>query len=379
MIPFSNPIIGDLEKKWVAACLESGYVSSVGPLIEPFEQAFARQVGARYAVATASGTAALHVALRVLNIGAHDPVVVPDLTFVASLNPALYAGAEPVLADVSADRWTLNPDLLRALCRHFEANGRRIAAVVPVHLYGCACDMDAIRQVAETYDLRIIEDATEALGTTLRGKQVGTFGDVGCFSFNGNKMITTGGGGMLVTDNPAWATRARHLVNQARLSASDYVHDEMGYNYRMTNLTAALGLAQMERLPALLARKKAIGLRYRSALEQTAAFQCMPEQPEVANCYWLYSIALRDPAHRDAWMRALSLAGIPSRKFFVPLHRQPYVKCPLWTFHDDRLDTRPEGVSDRLALGGLNLPSSPDMTDAQQDQAIDQLLRLARA
>ena len=218
-IPLSEPILGEPEKRWLLKCVDSGYASSIGPLVGEFERQFAEKVGARHAIATASGTAALHVSLCALGIGPGHSVIVPDLTFVASMNPVLYCGATPVLLDVDRDTWCLDTRLLRETCRVLSRDRCDLKAIIPVHLYGCPCDLQDIRDVAREFGLRVVEDATEALGTTWHGKAAGTWGDLGCFSFNGNKLITTGAGGMVVTDSPALAEKVRYLVNQARDSA----------------------------------------------------------------------------------------------------------------------------------------------------------------
>ena len=372
-----NPTIGAPERKWVLRCLDSGFVSSVGPLVAEFERAFARQVGARFAVAVSSGTAALHVTLHALGIGREKRVVVPDLTFVASANPVLYCGAEPVFADVDPKTWMLDPDLLRALCLKFARDGRPISAVIPVHLYGGACDMSGLLRVAREFNLLVVEDATEALGANFRGRQVGTFGQAGCFSFNGNKLITTGGGGMVVTDSQPLARRIRHLVNQARPDPAEYVHDEMGFNYRMTNLTAALGLGQLERLPMLLKAKARIGQAYDKAFAHMPNFAPQGFSRHAQPAHWLYSIVLPDALERARWMKSLAAQDIPTRRIFHPLHSQPYLRKPVWTWNHGKIAPAKRGVSDDLYDRGLNLPSSPDMTAADQRRITRALAALA--
>ncbi len=378
-IPLSDPLLGEPEKRWLTRCIDSGYVSSVGPLIGEFERQFAAKVGARYAVATACGTAALHVALRALGIGRGHSVIVPDLTFVASMNPVLYCGAEPALLDVDRDTWCLDARLLEDTCRLLYRDRGGVKAIIPVHLYGCPCDMAAIRAIAAEFGIAVIEDATEALGTMIHGRAAGTWGDLGCFSFNGNKLITTGAGGMVVTDSPALAEKVRYLVNQARDSADAYQHSEMGYNYRLSNLAAAMGLAQLERFDSLLAAKRAIAARYREALERLPMLRVHPEPAGSSNCFWLYSIVLHHPRLRDVWLRSLNAAGIQARRFFTPLHRQPYVRQALWRQGRNGPEQGLMGRSDRLAACGINLPSSANLSRADQQIVIDHLLRLAHA
>lgn len=244
------PNLGPVEKEYLVKCLNSNYVSTVGPFVPDFEEEFARLLGAEAAVAVQSGTAALHMALHALGIGPGDEVIVPSLTFIATVNPVLYVGARPVIVDVDPATWNIDPVGLE------QAVTENTRAVIPVHLYGNPCQMDAIMEIARRYNLYVIEDATESLGALFNGHYTGTFGDFGCFSFNGNKLITTGGGGMLVTGDRERAQRVKFLVNQARDAARGYYHPEMGFNYRMTNIEAALGLAQLSRFRELLARKK---------------------------------------------------------------------------------------------------------------------------
>ena len=374
MIGLSNPVLSGAERKWLMKCLDSGYVSSVGPMVSDFEAAFARKVGTRYAVATASGTAALHVALSALGMKAGAAVVVPDLTFVASMNPVLYCGAEAVLADVERATWCLDAEILRQLCRQRARTGNKVRAVIPVHLYGCCCDMEAIGAVAREYDLKVVEDATEALGTTFKGKQAGTLGDVGCFSFNGNKIMTTGAGGMVVTDSQDIADKVRYLVNQARDNASHYVHSAMGYNYRMNSLAAAVGMAQLEKLDGFQKAKRRIAARYRQALEGLEGLTLHPVQAGVDSNFWLYSLVMDRVKDKESCLESLNKQGIMARGFFAPLHRQPYVRSDLWRRGKKGVESGSRGNSDYLSTRGINLPSSSDLTESDQDQVITALL-----
>lgn len=366
MIPLSEPLIGTREREWVNRCLDSGFVSSAGTLIPEFETRFAERVGARYAVATASGTSALHVALRVLGIGPGDMVAVPDLTFVATVNPVLYQQADPLLVDVDPHRWCLDVERLERFFEEFPEEAARIKAVIPVHLYGCASDVPRLAGLAEEYGFSIVEDATEALGTTLDGRCLGTFGDIGCFSFNGNKTITTGSGGMLVTDSAEIAEQARYLVNQAKEPGAAYVHGAAGYNYRMTNLQAALGLAQLERLDDILMRKAEIAASYRAALAG-AGWELHPEVAGVGNSYWLYSLLLPDDHQAQRVLSMMQENQVGARAFFTPLHQQPYLAQVRKWLAD-------EPVSQRLASQGINLPSSATLTAEDQGRVLELLL-----
>lgn len=363
-IPLSEPVIGAREREWVNRCFDSGFVSTAGALIAEFETHFAERVGAAHAVATASGTAALHVALRVAGVGAGDRVAVQDLTFVASVNPVVQLHAEPLLVDIDPARWTLDVALLERFFEEHPQQAARIRAIVPVHLYGCAADMPRLMDLARRFDVAVVEDATEALGTTLAGRQVGTFGQLGCFSFNGNKMMTTGSGGMIVTNSAELAARARYLVAQARESGPAYRHGTDGYNYRMSNLNAALGMAQLERLDEVIARKRKIGETYRQQLGALSGIELTPEVRAVENCYWLSSLLTESPARARALLATLNQCGVMARPFFVPLHCQPYL-------------TDAPGVmdgawqSESIAARGINLPSSARLGAADQARVIE--------
>jgi perosamine synthetase len=376
-IPLCEPLLGEAEKRWLLACVDSGYVSSVGPLLGEFERRFAARVGAGHAVATASGTAALHVALRAAGVRPGDAVAVPDLTFVASVNPVLYCGAAPVLVDVERDGWCLDPALFRQACAAGRASGRPIRAVIPVHLYGCACDMPAILDVAREFGVEVVEDATEGLGTTLGGRHAGTFGRAGCFSFNGNKMMTTGAGGMVVTDDAELARHIRYLVNQARDDAELFVHNAMGYNYRMSNLAAALGLAQLERLDHAIDCKRRIARAYGAALAPFGGVTLHPERDGARNGFWLYSLALDAPPALALWRAALAAEGIQTRRFFTPLHRQPYLRGVPMVPAPRRGDPDAATASACLAARGLHLPCSAGLPPQDQDIVIRAVTRLA--
>ena len=365
-VPLSEPVIGSREREWVNRCLDSGFVSTAGGLISEFEQYFADVVGAEYAVATASGTAALHIALRLAGVERGDAVAVQDLTFVASVNPVVQLGANPILVDVDSARWTLDVGLLEYFFEEKPERAANIKVVVPVHLYGCAADMIRLQALAERFGFRIVEDATEALGTRLNGRQVGTFGELGCFSFNGNKMMTTGSGGMIVTQSRELAEQARYLVAQAREPGDAYLHGTDGYNYRMTNLNAALGLAQLERLDEMIARKRMIAAAYRDALCDIDGVQFMPEVGGVDNCCWLSSITVDSAERAGAVLNELARQGVTARSFFLPLHEQPYLSAADTLSGD-------AWVSSRQAACGINLPSSVGMSDAQQHRVISLL------
>ena len=348
-------------------CLETGWVSSAGPFVTRFEDAVAAYIGARHAVATVNGSAALHVALQIVGVQPGDEVLLPDLTFIAPFSAVRYCGASPVLLDVERRSWQLDADQLAAFlaeecvvrggrCLN-RRTGRRVRAVVPVHLLGLACEIDRIVAIARRHRLAVVEDAAQAMGVRYRGRHVGTFGDVGIVSFNGNKIVTAGGGGALLTDNAARAARARRLTTHARRDdRPDYIHSEVGYNYRLSNLQAAVGLAQMEQLDAFIARQRRIAAAYQRGFASLAGVEPMPLTPYTDATYWLYTIQLSEPTRREPVLRALSAQGIGARALWSPLHRQPPARgCRRY-----RLRNAP-----RLFARSISLPSSADLTIAE--------------
>jgi aminotransferase in exopolysaccharide biosynthesis len=377
-IPLSEPCLDGNTRKYIDECLATNFVSSVGPFVERFEREFAAAVGAKYAVACASGTAAIHVALRLVGVEPGDEVFVADLTFVASANPILYERATPVLVDSEELTWNLDPALVVAeLDRRAKTGQRQPRAVEVVHVLGHPAQIDAIADACDRHGVALIEDAAESLGAIYTagrysGRHVGTIGRLGCFSFNGNKVITTGGGGMITTDDSLLARRAKHLTSQARLPGPEYRHDEVGYNYRLTNLAAALGVAQLEQLPAFLERKAKIAARYDAALRELSGLSVPPRQPWAKSSLWLYSV-LVDPARfgstRQELCTRLDAVGIQSRPIWSPLHSLPMYSGAL------RLGG---GVATRLFDQGLSLPCSVGLTDDQQSRVVQALRALVR-
>ena len=365
-IPLAEPSIGGNAARYLAECLETNFVSSVGPFVKRFEAEFAASVGSRHAVACASGTAAIHLALRVLDIGPGDEVFVPTLTFVASANPVAYVGATPVLVDVEAATYNLDPAIVVAeLDRRARLGLKQPAAIEVVHLVGHPADIEPVTVAAARHGVTVFEDASEALGAgwtsgAFAGRQAGTVARIGCFSFNGNKLITTGGGGMLVTDDEALARRARHLSTQARLPGLAYDHDEVGYNYRLSNLAAALGVAQLEQLPELLAARRRMAAGYDALAAGLPALRPAPHAPWANPSYWLYTAALdpdRSPLTRDELLAGLSAAAIEARPIWTPLHlTRLYRDAP-------RLGG---GVAGSIFAGAVSLPSSASLTPEKQ-------------
>lgn len=338
-----SPNVGLEEIRSLTAAIDSGFVSSIGPAVTEFEQKFAAYVGTKKAVSTQSGTAALHISLHELGIGPGDEVIVPALTFVASVTPILYVGAKPVFADVDSETWNISSGSIHKMI------SKKTRAILPVHLYGNPCDMERVMKIARRYKLFVIEDATESLGARVKGKFTGTFGDTGCFSFNGNKVITTGGGGMVVSANRSMVERIHFLVNQARSSRNNaYYHPEMGFNYRMTNLEAALGLAQFKKLKQFILKKKKFHKIYSEELGAHDAITFQKEVKGASSMRWMIAALFRGVAV-GTLQEKLGRQNIPTRRIFMPVTEFPFLK----KFRSDSLEN-----SRDIFEKGLCLPSS---------------------
>lgn len=379
-VPLCEPAIAGREWEYVKSCLDTGWVSSVGAYVDRFEAAVAGAVGARHAVATVNGTSALHIALQVAGVGPGDEVLVSSLTFIAPANAIRYVGAHPLFVDAEPAYWQMDSALVSRFLAEScvpgprglvnRSTGRRIGAILPVHALGHPVDLAPILAAAGEHDVPVIEDATESLGATYRGTPVGHLGDIACFSFNGNKLITTGGGGMLVTDRLDWATRARYLTTQAKADPIEYVHTEVGYNYRLTNVLAAIGLAQMERLDECLGAKRRIAELYASALGNLPGVTLMPEAPWARSVFWLYTILLdaRAPVSSRELLTRLAMRGIQTRPLWQPLHCSPaHAGSP----------TLGGAVAERLNREALSLPCSVGLQPETQRYVIDRILELA--
>ncbi|OPY77519.1 MAG: putative pyridoxal phosphate-dependent aminotransferase EpsN [Syntrophorhabdus sp. PtaU1.Bin058] len=341
-IELDAPSLGRIEKDYVTKVIDSGFVSTFGPFVSEFEEKFAGYLNIRKAVSTQSGTAALHMALYEMGIGDGDEVIVPALTFVATVTPVIYVNARPVFADVERDTWNIDPkEIERCL-------SSRTKAIIPVHLYGNPCNMDAIMKIAEKYKLLVIEDATESLGAVYGGRYTGTIGDLGCFSFNGNKTITTGGGGMVVGDDENRLDHIKFLVNQARDESRGYYHPEIGFNYRMTNIEAALGLAQMERLGIFSEKKRRFSEIYREELDNTLDVSFQGQYGGAASSWWLTCVTFSEKTDLPSLQKALREKGVPTRRVFMPVTEFPPFA------NDDHVFTNSREIYER----GLCLPSS---------------------
>jgi len=369
LIPVNEPRLGALERSYLLDCLDSGWISSRGPYLARFEQEFAAYCGVRHGVATTNGTAALHVALAALGIGAGDEVILPALTMAATAFAVVYTGATPVLVDSEPLRGNLDPTQLEATITP------RTRAILVVHLYGHPVDMDPIHEIAQRHGLPIVEDAAEAHGATCRGRRAGSLGTIACFSFYANKIVTSGEGGMVVTDDDALADRALRLRDMAHSPTQRFLHEELGFNYRLTNLQAALGLAQLHQIDASLARKRSMAARYRERLAGIPGLRLPDEAPWAQNVYWMYAVVVDEPfpLDRDALMAALAAEGIETRSFFIPMHLQPALRH-LGLFAGEEYP-----VAEDLGRRGLYLPSGLAITDEQIDLVAATIRRLAAA
>lgn len=362
MIPLSVPELRGNEWKYIKECLDTNWVSSVGSFVTRFENETAAYTGASYAVATSNGTAALHISLMMAGVKDGDVVLMPDITFVAPANCVKYCNATPFFIDVDRNTWQMDLRLLHTfleencavaddVCVH-KASGKIIRVIMPVHVLGNMCNMELLMEIADHWKIKVVEDATEALGAKWNGKHAGTFGFAGCLSFNGNKIITTGGGGMILTHDKTLAEKAKHLTTQAKTTPLEYFHDEVGYNYRLVNLLAAMGVAQLEQLPGFILRKKQVAGIYNAKFENIPYIitQQKEDKAEVNN--WLYTVQL--PRNKELMMY-LKENGIEARPLWVPMHKLP-------AFADAVFVTK-ENVSDELYANCLSLPCSSGITD----------------
>lgn len=383
MIPLAIPNLDGNERRYLNECVDTGFVSSVGAFVDRFERDVASLAGSAHAIATSSGTTALHLALVGAGVGRDDLVILPTYTFIASANAISHCGASPWLIDVVEDGWTLDPDLVSAaLAQETErrgdalmhrATGRRVSAIMPVFTMGVAPDMDRFAELARNYGLKLIADGAAALGSRYKGRELGASGALATgVSFNGNKTFTTGSGGAILTNDDALAVRLKHLCTTARLPGG-YMHDQVGFNYRMSNIEAAVGCAQLERAEAFLAAKKRAAERYRRFALADGKLGAFPEPAYAQHCWWFSGVLLEPGLDATKVQEALRAGGVDSRPFWTPMHHQPpYRDCP----------RRLSGVADAIAPRMIVLPSSTDITDAQLDTvegALAAALAIARA
>lgn len=364
-IYLSPPHLGRDELELVKDAFASNWIAPLGPHVDAFEREFAALVGMPHAAAVSSGTAAIHLALQLLGVGRGDTVLCSTLTFCASANPIVYQGAAPIFIDSDAATWNMDPDILRDALRECDRRGKLPRAVICVDLYGQCADYGRILEACTRYDIPLIEDAAEALGASYRGKMAGAFGKGGVFSFNGNKIITTSGGGMLVSKDAKWIERARFLATQARDPAPHYQHSAIGHNYRLSNVLAAIGRGQLRVLEERVAARRRIFAKYQAALKELPGIRFMPQADYGQNNCWLTCITI-DPAQygrtRDDLLRAFEAANIEARPIWKPLHLQPvFAGCEHFG----------GTVAEILFEHGLCLPSGSALSDAEFERIAD--------
>ena len=372
MLLLSGPNIAGNEWKYVKDCLDTGWVSSVGAYVNQFENMVAEFAGCKYGVATSNGTAALQVALQLANVQRDDYVIVPNVTFIASVNSIKYSGANPILIDVDPQTWQMDLNLLEDFLENetgqkndqcvYLKNDRVIKCIMPVHVLGNVCDMDRLTKLADEYNLAIVEDATESLGSYYKGRHTGGFGLLGCFSFNGNKIITTGGGGVIVTNNEELAKKAKHLTTQAKSDTFEYIHDEVGYNFRLVNVLAAMGVAQMELLPSFIKRKKTIDAMYKKQLGGVGDITFQKVEPSVDPNCWLFTL-MTDK--QKMVLQILNDHKMQSRPFWVPMNKLRMFQNDVYYTNDDR--------SDFVYKRCLSIPCSTNITDVEIDAVVEKI------
>lgn len=355
-VPVYKPDLSGNERAYVDECIDSSWISSKGRFVRAFEDEFAKKIGIAHAVSVSNGTVALHLALTSLGIGPGDEVIVPTLTYIASVNAVTYCNATPIFVDSTRESWQIDPDEVR---RHVT---KRTKAILIVHLYGQSCNLEAIMEIAREFGVFVVEDCAEAFGTLYDGRHVGTYGDISTFSFFGNKTITTGEGGMVVCNDKTLFERARHLRGQGLAKHREYWHDAIGFNYRMTNIQAAIGLAQLERSDAFIDRKRKIASLYKNFL-RSVPLEVHDEVPNTRHSYWMFSI-LVNVNLRDELRQHLSNKGIETRPVFYPVHTMP-----MYSSGYRRLP-----IAEELSWRGVNLPSYPSLVDEQVEMVAFEII-----
>ncbi len=363
MIPVCEPMLNGKELEYVTDCIKTNWISSQGKYIEQFENKFANYCGCKYGVTTTNGTTALHLALASLGIGKDDEVIIPTFTMAATAFAVAYTGAKPVLVDADDETWNIDVNKIE------EKINSKTRAIMPVHIYGHPCEMDEIMAIAGKYNLLVIEDAAEAHGSEYKGKKAGGFGKINGFSFYANKIITTGEGGMVVTNDAEFAERARRMKDLAHSKNKRFLHTDVAYNYRLTNLQAALGLAQLEKIEEYVNARRSHAYLYNKLLQNVRGIRLPPEKEYVKNVYWMYGILIKEEygINRDELAQRLKSRGVETRDFFIPVHQQPaFLKMGL--FQDEHYP-----VADFLCKSGLYLPSGSGLTETQINQVCDLL------
>jgi dTDP-4-amino-4,6-dideoxygalactose transaminase len=371
-IYMSSPDVGELEERYVVSAIRSGWIAPLGPDVDAFEQELSERVGVDFAIALSSGTAALHLGLLGIGVKPGDVVLTSTMTFAATANAIVYTGASPHFIDCDVETGNMDPDLLRLALDELKGAGVKPAAIVPVDLLGKAIDYTAILTIADEYDVPVLCDAAESLGATYEGRAAGSFGRASIVSFNGNKIMTTSGGGMLLTNDEALARNTRYLATQARQPVVHYEHTDIGYNYRLSNLLAALGRAQLSRLDEMIARRRAIRERYRNLIASMEGVILLGGDDDLEDNVWLTSILIDEGvtgwAPSDLGM-ALAAENIESRPLWKPMHLQPVFAGAATTVN---------GSAERLFNKGMTLPSGSALTDSQVDHVLDTLAQYLR-
>jgi perosamine synthetase len=372
MLLLSGPNMGGNELKYVTECITTGWVSSVGSYVDQFEKMAAEFAGTKYAVATSSGTTALHIALILMDVQPDEYVIAPNITFIATLNSIKYTGASPILIDTHPGSWQMDLDLLEEFLTneteqkdgacYYKKDGRRIKVLMPVHVLGNMCDMDRLMALAQQHNLIVIEDSTEALGSYYKGQHAGSFGLMGTFSYNGNKIITTGGGGMIVTNDEALAKKAKHLTTQAKSDPFEYMHDEIGYNYRLVNVAAAMGVAQMEQLPGFIQRKHEIIDFYKTALSGVGDIAFQEVSADVNPNWWLPTIKTEK---QKQVLKLLNDSKMQSRPFWVPMNQLRMFTNDIYYNKTDR--------SNYVYQHCLSIPCSTNITNEELQGVADKI------
>lgn len=376
MIPLSVPYLNGNEWKYVKDCLDTGWISSAGSYVTQFEEQIASFVGAKYGIACMNGTVGLHIAQLLAGVTSEDYVIAPNITFIATLNAIKYTGASPILIDVDPHSWQMDLNLLEnfldenVVIRDFQGSSqsyhkttnKRIKAIIPVHVLGNMGDMNKLMDIASKFHLDVIEDSTEALGSYFQKKHAGSFGKFGVFSFNGNKIISTGGGGVIVTNDEELAKKAKHLTTQAKVSAMEYIHDEIGYNYRLVNVLAAIGVAQMEQFPTLLESKRKMDHFYRTQLNGVGDIEFQEVSDEVdANC-WLFTFKTK---YMRQLLNFLNDNGVQSRPFWMPMNQLEMFKNDIFISNDNQ--------SEQVYASSISIPSSAGISLEEMQTVVSKI------
>jgi len=376
MIPLSIPNINGNESKYVLDCLSSGWISSAGAYVNKFEEAIQNYTGAKYAIACMNGTAGLEVSLNLAGVSSNDIVIAPNLTFVATLNAISYSGAEIILMDICEDSWQIDVNLLKKWLKNNTitkevdgihitteiSSGKKIGAIMPVYALGGFIDIDKLVKICSIYGIPLIEDSTEALGSFKNGKHAGTYGLTGVLSFNGNKIISTGGGGMILTNDKDVANRAKHITTTAKTDPLDYFHDEVGYNYRLVNVLAAIGVAQMENFESILKRKKEIDALYRTELNGIGDIKFQTNDPDSDPNCWLFTFRTKNMREL---LNHLNNSNVQSRPFWTPMNNLPMYKDLMYVNESD--------ISNKIFKECISIPSSSNLTIDDQYKVISEI------